>query len=1376
MIGRATKIMKGAAGAAIHPRTSKGAADRGRKSGRFSVSVRKHQITPEISVPDVGSLMHGEGHDMPDWCKPHSTFRTAWDSLMFVIVTYNMIVTPIHIAIIKEEEASDSPLVVLDILLDLLFVADTVLRFNFAYIDAESKIMVTSDAAIRQHYLHSPDFVINCVACSPLFFNLLDISGVNLGAGRKMFNLPRLIRVLNYRRQFQQLEDYLEGKGYMVNQAVLRLSKILFFALLMNNLAACLYFAVSCPGEYCNEQGTWAAEDPVMSHYNAAYNETVKPDAGEVYARSVYYMIQTLFAIGYGDSVIPQSTSEIILACCFILGGTFLYALLIAGMASVLANIDVLQMRFRSEMDLLNQYMEFRDIPEGLRDRIKSFFDYIFQKQYGMLEEHIMNELPPHLFREVCKTRVAFLEKIPFWNPEYRSAEFLVATAKALRPLTYAPGSIIIYHREKQRELTIVRSGEVQVYIKEKEQPLSKLLPGDYVGDFQLLFGKLHPVGLRASSKSFCETLMLSLTSLMDILNLPGNREIQRASLDAWNSNEPGMVATVEAYRKELVNYKKLFDSQNQKSNKLKNMMDDNDVINHGKVIEPDSSFHIYWDTLLIVCTLYGALAIPGRLTALVGNGETIEESNLWDWSLIVDYLFEFVYIGEMVLQGYFFAFHDIDSDRDDIIYDHEAIRDKYVKSARFKFDVLTIFPFEVIGFGVGGKWSLLRVPKMLRTVGLTYYVNDLKSHLEVVNQIVVSAASMMVVQMLFATIILIHWSSCGWSLVFYEGEDYPKSLYWAFTTFTTVGYGDISPDDIKTTIFAIIVGSVGAIFCAAIIANVTSFVHDVDVSSENAEHRKNSLRWFMGEQGISNDLQERVMGYFNYLEHETSGVDENKLLDYHLPLNLQQDVRVCITNDLVLNCDLFKDCSSGFLRMLMLSLTQRLYMRGSWMISKEQPAAGMFFVKSGMVELLVPGGGVTAKISHGATFAEWAVTNDAAGAILHARAATDCEVWFLSRHTFRDLLYSFPRERQFTQQMDALSQSKARKQGVAGIKTEDAAALAKLQKAFYVTTDSKPYAAWNMLVLTVLMWNLMAVPFRMAFFGDMDSLDASVAIDYVGDLIFLLDVVLRARYLAFQEDDVVVTKTSRIMKHYLGSRSFVWHAIAVPPIELLALAGGTNDMSITQWFAILRVTKLARVADLMTMIALAQKHAAQFGLKINKNALQVWRLMSLIFICAHWFGCIFFLLAFHSDKEGDPNNWAARACVLDTDETADCSDTDQSIVSQYIHALYWATATVSTVGYGDISAVSDPEVFFSICILIVGTLIFTLCIANLKDIVTQEDVTASLYNNKTDQVNVFVANQGMPDDLQDRVQKYYSVLPTLNPKPEPEPEPEPKS
>ena len=43
---------------------------------------------------------------------------------------------------------------------------------------------------------------------------------------------------------------------------------------------------------------------------------------------------------------------------------------------------------------------------------------------------------------------------------------------------------------------------------------------------------------------------------------------------------------------------------------------------------------------------------------------------------------------------------------------------------------------------------------------------------------------------------------------------------------------------------------------------------------------------------------------------------------------------------------------------------------------------------------------------------------------------------------------------------------------------------------------------------------------------------------------------------------------------------------------------------------------------------------------------------------------------------------------------------------------------TLSTVGYGDISAVSDWEVLFSIIVLILATLIYTLIVANLEDIV----------------------------------------------------------
>ena len=58
-------------------------------------------------------------------------------------------------------------------------------------------------------------------------------------------------------------------------------------------------------------------------------------------------MLQTLFTIGYGDSVIPVTYDELLFACMFMMVGTFVYGLVIANMTSVLANADVLRMRFR---------------------------------------------------------------------------------------------------------------------------------------------------------------------------------------------------------------------------------------------------------------------------------------------------------------------------------------------------------------------------------------------------------------------------------------------------------------------------------------------------------------------------------------------------------------------------------------------------------------------------------------------------------------------------------------------------------------------------------------------------------------------------------------------------------------------------------------------------------------------------------------------------------------------------------------------------------------------------------------------------------------------------------------------------------------------
>ena len=46
----------------------------------------------------------------------------------------------------------------------------------------------------------------------------------------------------------------------------------------------------------------------------------------------------------------------------------------------------------------------------------------------------------------------------------------------------------------------------------------------------------------------------------------------------------------------------------------------------------------------------------------------------------------------------------------------------------------------------------------------------------------------------------------------------------------------------------------------------------------------------------------------------------------------------------------------------------------------------------------------------------------------------------------------------------------------------------------------------------------------------------------------------------------------------------------------------------------------------------------------------------------------------------------------------------DKSFMDLYIAALYYQMTTLTTVGYGDISATNSFEIFYGIFVLIVGT------------------------------------------------------------------------
>eukprot|EP00957_Ditylum_brightwellii_P092187 7018256-Ditylum_brightwellii.AAC.1 len=233
----------------------------------------------------------------------------------------------------------------------------------------------------------------------------------------------------------------------------------------------------------------WVATDfvitDVMDPDVCKSNATVHCDSCPqhlFFMRSIYFLMQTLFTIGYGDSVVPsKSAVEMSLACVFMIFGVFGYGLIIANMTSVLSNLDVVSVRFRHEMDTLSRWLNFRSVPAQLKDRINMHFTYLSRKQHGVLDHIIFDDLPPQLSRDLCELNMDLLTKVPFLSRHYRSDTFLSHVVSAFGRRVYPPGSCIQYQHERNRELIIVKSGKADIFIGGIKDSVGSLLPGDFI-------------------------------------------------------------------------------------------------------------------------------------------------------------------------------------------------------------------------------------------------------------------------------------------------------------------------------------------------------------------------------------------------------------------------------------------------------------------------------------------------------------------------------------------------------------------------------------------------------------------------------------------------------------------------------------------------------------------------------------------------------------------------------------------------------------------------------------------------------------------------------------------------------------------------------
>ena len=118
--------------------------------------------------------------------------------------------------------------------------------------------------------------------------------------------------------------------------------------------------------------------------------------------------------------------------------------------------------------------------------------------------------------------------------------------------------------------------------------------------------------------------------------------------------------------------------------------------------------------------------------------------------------------------------------------------------------------------------------------------------------------------------------------------ETYLASLYWAYTTMTTVGYGDIVPGSESEAVMAVFSMIFGVTMFAYVVGSMAVVVTSLNATTRRVKQKIDDFDMFLREKDIEPALHKRVKDYYGYYLRSLYKFDEEYLL-VDMPYSLRK-------------------------------------------------------------------------------------------------------------------------------------------------------------------------------------------------------------------------------------------------------------------------------------------------------------------------------------------------------------------------------------------------------------------------------------------------------------------------------------------------------